>query len=218
MCVNCDITFKIGLPEYQNDLSKDGHNWSSVFFTYFNLLRYVQLSAYRVWLNLQKCPNSTIFLVFLYFLFSTFSEFLSFTNFAFFSHLRYENLVLVAGGIGISPFLAILSDILHSAREDKTCLPRNILIIWAIKKSNELSLLSTVDMESICPSFSDKVNIEIQIYVTRESEPPLVGLIVLSFPRCFSVYFFILRLFPRCFSVYSFIFLLSYSFCDLWYY
>ena len=88
-------------------------------------------------------------------------------------HLMYENLVLVAGGIGISPFLAILSDILHSAREDKTCLPRNILIIWAIKKSNELSLLSTVDMESICPSFSDKVNIEIQIYVTRESEPPL---------------------------------------------
>lgn len=88
-------------------------------------------------------------------------------------HLMYENLVLVAGGIGISPFLAILSDILHSARENKTCLPRNILIIWAIKKSNELSLLSTVDMESICPSFSDKVNIEIQIYVTRESEPPL---------------------------------------------
>lgn len=113
-------------------------------------------------------------------------KFLSLGQFkAFSSHLiliRYENLVLVAGGIGISPFLAILSDILHSARENRTCLPRKILILWAIKKSNELSLLSTVDMGSICP-FSDKLNIEIQIYVTQESEPPLVGLTELAFLR-----------------------------------
>ncbi|PON78701.1 Cytochrome b245, heavy chain [Trema orientale] len=88
-------------------------------------------------------------------------------------HLMYENLVLVAGGIGISPFLAILSDILHRVREGIPCLPRNVFIIWAVKKSTEISLLSTVDMESICPSFSDKLNVETHIYVTRESEPPL---------------------------------------------
>ncbi|XP_059446528.1 ferric reduction oxidase 7, chloroplastic [Corylus avellana] len=88
-------------------------------------------------------------------------------------HLMYENLILVAGGIGISPFLAILSDILHRVREGKPCLPRNILLVWAVKRSNELPLLSTVDMESICPFFSDKINLEIHIYVTRESEPPL---------------------------------------------
>ena len=93
---------------------------------------------------------------------------------------RYENLVLVAGGIGISPFLAILSDILHRVREGKPCLPRNVLIIWAVKKSIEIPLLSTVDMESICPSFSDKLNVETHIYVTRESEPPLVCLLLLS--------------------------------------
>ncbi|XP_062095674.1 ferric reduction oxidase 6-like [Humulus lupulus] len=88
-------------------------------------------------------------------------------------HLMYENLVLVAGGIGISPFLAILSDILHRVREGKPCLPRNVMIIWAVKNSTEIPLLSTVDMESICPSFSDKVKVETHIYVTRESEPPL---------------------------------------------
>ncbi|KAF3440643.1 hypothetical protein FNV43_RR18927 [Rhamnella rubrinervis] len=88
-------------------------------------------------------------------------------------HLMYENLILVAGGIGLSPFLAILSDILHRVREGKPCLPRNLLIIWAVKKSNELPLLSTIDMESICPFFSNKLNIETRIYVTRESEPPL---------------------------------------------
>ncbi|KAK2448208.1 ferric reduction oxidase [Trifolium repens] len=88
-------------------------------------------------------------------------------------HLMYENLILVAGGIGLSPFLAILSDILHRVRDGKSCRPRNVLIVWAIKKSDELPLLSTVDMETICPRFSDKVNINIHIFVTRESDPPL---------------------------------------------
>ncbi|XP_061988853.1 ferric reduction oxidase 7, chloroplastic isoform X1 [Rosa rugosa] len=88
-------------------------------------------------------------------------------------HMTYENLILVAGGIGISPFLAILSDILHSVHQGKPCLPRNILIVWAVKKSNELPLLSTIDMESTCPSFSTKLNLQTLIYVTRESEPPL---------------------------------------------
>ncbi|KAK4793705.1 hypothetical protein SAY86_024140 [Trapa natans] len=88
-------------------------------------------------------------------------------------HLTYENLILVAGGIGVSPFFAILSDILHRVREGKPCLPSNIMLIWAIKNSNELPLLSTLDMESICPFFPDKLNLEIDIYVTRESEPPL---------------------------------------------
>ena len=94
-----------------------------------------------------------------------------------FCFLRYENLVLVAGGIGLSPFLAILSDVLHRVSEGKPCRPRNILVVWAVKKSNELPLLSTIDMESICPSFPDKVNINVDIYVTRESDPPLVTLL-----------------------------------------
>ncbi|XP_077231636.1 ferric reduction oxidase 6-like [Tasmannia lanceolata] len=88
-------------------------------------------------------------------------------------HLMYENLILVAGGIGISPFFAILSDILHRVQERKPCLPKNVLIVWAVKRSKELSLLSVVDAESICPSFSDKLHLEIQTYVTQESEPLL---------------------------------------------
>ncbi|XP_058186398.1 ferric reduction oxidase 7, chloroplastic-like isoform X2 [Rhododendron vialii] len=88
-------------------------------------------------------------------------------------HLMYENLILVAGGIGISPFLAILSDILHRINDRKPCLPRNVLIIWAVKNSDELPLLYGLDMESICPFFSDMLNLEIQTYVTRESESPL---------------------------------------------
>ena len=101
---------------------------------------------------------------------------------------RYENLILVAGGIGISPFLAILSDILHRTREGKPCLPRNILIVWAVKRSNELPLLSSNEMELICPFFSDKLSLEIHIFVTRESQPPLVCLIMLPHP-CYFVFY-----------------------------
>ncbi|KAL0728425.1 hypothetical protein Bca4012_024518 [Brassica carinata] len=88
-------------------------------------------------------------------------------------HLAYENLVLVAGGIGISPFFAIISDILHRKRDGKACLPKKVLVIWAVKNSDELSLLSSIDIPSICHSFSHKMNLEINIYVTRQSEPLL---------------------------------------------
>lgn len=97
---------------------------------------------------------------------------------------RYANLILVAGGIGISPFLAILNDILHRINENKPCLPRKILIVWAVKKSNELPLLHSVDMASICPRFTDTLDLEIQTYVTRESEPSLVCLLVYTTERC----------------------------------
>ncbi|KAJ3675343.1 hypothetical protein LUZ60_004385 [Juncus effusus] len=88
-------------------------------------------------------------------------------------HLMYENLILVAGGIGISPFFAILSDILHRINEGKPCLPKNVMVIWAIKKSNELSLLSVIDSQSICPSFPQKLDLQIQTFVTQQSGPSL---------------------------------------------
>lgn len=87
---------------------------------------------------------------------------------------------MVAGGIGISPFLAILSDILHRINDGLPSLPKNVLLVWAIKNSDELPLLHTVDMEGICPLFSDKLNLEIKTYITRETEPPLEEGIVSS--------------------------------------
>ncbi|KAJ0095583.1 hypothetical protein Patl1_16749 [Pistacia atlantica] len=84
-------------------------------------------------------------------------------------HLMYEKLVLVAGGIGISPFLAVLSDIFHRKRQGKPCLVKNILIVWAVKTSNHLSLLSLINR-----NFSNiEVNLDIIIYVTQQSQPPL---------------------------------------------
>uniref|UniRef100_A0ACD5UAN9 Uncharacterized protein n=1 Tax=Avena sativa TaxID=4498 RepID=A0ACD5UAN9_AVESA len=88
-------------------------------------------------------------------------------------HLMYENLILVAGGIGISPFLAILSDIIHRIEQGMPCAPKNVLVLWSVKKSTELSLLSAVDAQSISSSVSDKLHLDIQAFVTQEHEPPL---------------------------------------------
>ncbi|PUZ47314.1 hypothetical protein GQ55_7G155000 [Panicum hallii var. hallii] len=88
-------------------------------------------------------------------------------------HLMYENLILVAGGIGISPFLAILSDIIHRIEEGKQCMPKNVLVLWSVKKSKELSLLSAVDAQTISSSVSDKLRLDIQAFVTQESQAPL---------------------------------------------
>jgi len=88
-------------------------------------------------------------------------------------HLMYENLILVAGGIGISPFLAILSDIIHRIEEGKQCMPKNVLVLWSVKKSKELSLLSGVDAQTISSSVSDKLRLDIQAFVTQETLAPL---------------------------------------------
>ncbi|KAF8714841.1 hypothetical protein HU200_027375 [Digitaria exilis] len=88
-------------------------------------------------------------------------------------HLMYENLILVAGGIGISPFLAILSDIIHRIEEGNQCMPKNVLVLWSVKKSTELSLLSAVDAQTITSSVSDKLHLDIQAFVTQESQAPL---------------------------------------------
>ncbi|XP_037491675.1 ferric reduction oxidase 7, chloroplastic [Jatropha curcas] len=78
-------------------------------------------------------------------------------------HLMYEILVLVAGGIGISPFIAVLSDVIHRINQGKTCLPRNITLVWAVKKSDELSLLSTINTNSLVPLPFDVLHLEILI-------------------------------------------------------
>ncbi|KAL5993187.1 hypothetical protein ACLOJK_014110 [Asimina triloba] len=88
------------------------------------------------------------------------------------NHLMYQNLVLVAGGIGISPFLAILRDIMHQVRINQPRQPKNVLVIWAVKTSKDISLLSLVD-SALCPPLSDRLHLKIEIFVTQESEPVL---------------------------------------------
>lgn len=84
----------------------------------------------------------------------------------------YETLILVAGGIGVSPFVAILRDLLHRYQRDQANLPSDVTLIWAVQKSEELHLLDLVSASAICPRYKQLFNLEVHAYVTRESEPP----------------------------------------------
>nr|GEY80696.1 ferric reduction oxidase 7 [Tanacetum cinerariifolium] len=56
---------------------------------------------------------------------------------------------------------------------------RELLIIWAVETSDDLPLLHSLDLKSLFPQ--TKMNLEIQTYVTRETQPPLVRIILLHF-------------------------------------
>lgn len=79
----------------------------------------------------------------------------------------------MAGGIGVSPFVAILRDLLHRYQRDQPNLPRDVTLIWAVQHSEELHLLDLVSASAICPRYKQLFNLEVQAFVTRESEPPL---------------------------------------------
>ncbi|CAM6048122.1 unnamed protein product [Sphagnum compactum] len=84
--------------------------------------------------------------------------------------LWYESLILVAGGIGITPFIAILRDLLHRHQRQQPNLPRDLTLIWAVKKSKELQILDLVSPSSICPDYDMKLNLNVQLFVTQEEE------------------------------------------------
>lgn len=84
---------------------------------------------------------------------------------------RYETLLMVAGGIGVSPFVAIIRDLLQRYQRQQNHLPTDVTLIWAVKKSEELQLLDLVSPSSICPQYDLKFNLKVHTFVTQEAEP-----------------------------------------------
>lgn len=85
--------------------------------------------------------------------------------------LQYETLILVAGGIGISPFLALLRDLLQRCQRGQPNLPLNVHLIWAVRKAEELQLLDLIPASTICPNYKSKLNLQVHAFVTREASP-----------------------------------------------
>lgn len=85
---------------------------------------------------------------------------------------RYKNLMLVAGGAGITPFLAILNDLLkrHQLKQEKK-LPVRVQVIWSVRSISEISVLRDIRPAQICPSFGDtssSLTLEVEVFVTRD--------------------------------------------------
>ncbi|GAA0141327.1 oxidase [Lithospermum erythrorhizon] len=85
---------------------------------------------------------------------------------------RYENLLLVAGGIGITPFLSILQELYYQQNNngDENKYPTSIQLVYAVKKSQDICHLNT-----ILPLLSDVqaiFRLKFNVFVTQEENNP----------------------------------------------
>ena len=77
----------------------------------------------------------------------------------------------MAGGIGVSPFVALLRDLLQRHQRGQANLPSTVHLIWAVQKSEELQLLDLIPASTICPDYKLKFNLQVHAFVTRETSP-----------------------------------------------
>ncbi|KAJ3701664.1 hypothetical protein LUZ61_005369 [Rhynchospora tenuis] len=82
---------------------------------------------------------------------------------------RYSNLVLIAGGSGITPFMSLLNEISSSA--STRSYPTKILFIYCIKRTQDLSMLTPISSLLYAPSPELK-NLKMKIFVTQDEESP----------------------------------------------
>ncbi|CAN4085982.1 unnamed protein product [Withania somnifera] len=80
--------------------------------------------------------------------------------------LRYDRLLLVAGGIGVTPFLSILQEI-ASTKSNKNVLPVKIQLVYIIKDSQGICLLDPVLRHVFDAELS---YLELKVFVTHEHQ------------------------------------------------
>ncbi|PIA47982.1 hypothetical protein AQUCO_01400521v1 [Aquilegia coerulea] len=86
--------------------------------------------------------------------------------------LRHDSLVMVSGGLGITPFFSIIRELIFQSTTLGTKTPQ-ILLICAFRNSADLTMLDFIlpgygTLIDSCP-----VKLQIEAYVTREKHPPM---------------------------------------------
>lgn len=84
--------------------------------------------------------------------------------------LRYDSMLLIAGGSGITPFLSILQEIVSAKGSSRYKFPENIQLIHAIKRSQDMSLLSSIS-HILRKQALGKLHLKLKVYVTQEEQP-----------------------------------------------
>ncbi|XP_073028636.1 ferric reduction oxidase 2-like [Primulina eburnea] len=86
--------------------------------------------------------------------------------------LRHDLLVMVSGGSGVTPFISIIRELIHTSQTLKLKTPK-ILLIAAFKSSADLTMLDLILPISGAPSMFSDLVIQVEAYVTREKEPTI---------------------------------------------
>ncbi|XP_074263344.1 ferric reduction oxidase 2-like [Silene latifolia] len=94
--------------------------------------------------------------------------------------LRYETLVMVCGGSGITPFISIIRDLLYASSTLKSQMPK-VLLISSFKNSSELSILNLLLPLSSTSYDISRLDLQIKAYVTKQKHESLDHL---TQPQC----------------------------------
>ncbi|KAL9158643.1 hypothetical protein ABFS82_08G082800 [Erythranthe guttata] len=85
--------------------------------------------------------------------------------------LRHELLVMVSGGSGVTPFISIIRELIHTS-ENLKCKTPEIILISSFKNSNDLTMLDLILPLCGAPSEFPNLDLKIEAYVTREKGAP----------------------------------------------
>ncbi|KFK26648.1 hypothetical protein AALP_AA8G275500 [Arabis alpina] len=77
--------------------------------------------------------------------------------------LRYDNLFLVAGGIGITPFLSILQEL---ACEHRLKSPKRVQLVFVVRSFQDINML--IPISSILINPINNLDLKIKVFVTQE--------------------------------------------------
>lgn len=76
---------------------------------------------------------------------------------------------MVAGGVGITPFLSILQEITSTQSSIRYRFPTRIQLIHTVKKSEDISLLNPI-LHLLMNQSAEKWHLKVKVYVTQEEE------------------------------------------------
>lgn len=78
--------------------------------------------------------------------------------------LRYDNLIMVAGGIGVTPFISILQHVAHR----KGQFPSKIQLIYVAKSFQYLSLLHSISNLILNQPADGRLHLKLKVFLTQE--------------------------------------------------
>eukprot|EP00850_Spirogloea_muscicola_P023419 SM000355S13186 [mRNA] locus=s355:81814:87185:+ [translate_table: standard] len=85
--------------------------------------------------------------------------------------MKYDELVLAAGGIGITPFMSLLSHLAHRCRQPGVKTPLRVTLVWAVRREEDLHKLGCLDWANTCSQLPEHVRVVQKLHVTGAQAP-----------------------------------------------
>ena len=84
---------------------------------------------------------------------------------------RYETLVMVSGGSGITPFISIIRELIYQKTTFQCTTPK-VVLICSFKNTSSLSMLDLIlPFSGVNVSDISNIQLKIEAFITREKEP-----------------------------------------------